>query len=190
MKVISLIGRPGCGKGTQIERLIKKTNWKAIKTGQLLRERSKEDDFIGKKLNKSLSEGRLIPTPIVFNIWMPKIIKIKEESSAEGIIFDGNPRKFYEAKMLDEVFQLFEWNDDFTPIYIDISEKEAKERLLKRGRADDNEKEIERRLSWFKSDVLPVLEFYREKGILVEIDGEQSVEEVKEDIFKTLDLND
>jgi adenylate kinase len=190
MKIISLIGRPGCGKGTQIKRLIEKTGWEAIKTGELLRERATEDDFIGKKLDKSLSEGRLIPTPVVFNIWMPKIIKIREKGSAEGIIFDGNPRKFYEAKMLDEVFNLFEWSEHFMPIYIDISEEEAKERLLERGRADDNKEEIKRRLEWFESDVLPVLEYYREKGILIEIDGERPIEEVKEDIFKVLNLDD
>ncbi len=188
MKIISLIGRPGCGKGTQAERIVEKTGWQPIYTGKLLRERAKKDDFMGGKINKALSEGRLIPTPIVFNIWMPKLIEFRRDSDTEGVIFDGNPRKLYEARMLEEVFELFEWSDDFTPIHIDISTEEARERLLKRGRADDNEKEIERRLGWFETEVRPVLDYYEEKGILRIVDGEKSIDEVQKEILDILEL--
>lgn len=188
MKLVSFIGRPGCGKGTQAERIIKKTSWEPIYTGKLLREKAKDDDFMGQKIEKALSEGRLIPTPVVFTIWMPKLIEFKKAGNVDGVLFDGNPRKLYEARMLDEVFKMFEW-DDFTPIHIDISREESKERLLKRGRADDHEDEIERRLSWFESDVQPVLDYYEEKGILKTVDGEQSIEEVQKDIVKVLKLN-
>ncbi|MGM0439225.1 MAG: adenylate kinase family protein [Patescibacteria group bacterium] len=189
MKLVSFIGRPGCGKGTQAERIIKKTNWEPIYTGKLLRKRAKKDDFMGNKIEEALSEGRLIPTPMVFNIWMPKLIEFKKSGDTDGVLFDGNPRKLYEAKMLEEVFEMFEW-PDFTPIHIQISPKESRERLLKRGRADDNEKEIKRRLGWFESDVRPVLDYYAEKGILEVVDGEQTIEEVQKDIIKILGLDD
>ncbi len=190
MRIISLIGRPGCGKGTQAERLVEKTGWEPIYTGKLLRERATKKDFIGKKVAKALSEGRLIPTPVVFNIWMPKLIQFRKDESVEGVIFDGNPRKLYEARMLEEVFELFEWSEFVTPIYIDISKDEARKRLIKRGRADDNTDEIERRLGWFETEVMPVIDFYEKKGILIRINGEQNIEKVQEDILKTLDLNE
>lgn len=190
MKVVSLIGRPGCGKGTQIEKILKVTNWEPIKTGKLLRKRAKKGDFIGNKVEETLSQGGLIPTPLVFNIWMPKLIEVRQSEEVDGVIFDGNPRKLYEAKMLTEVFKMFEWEEVFTPIYLDISEEESRKRLKKRGRSDDNEEEIERRLSWFESDVVPVLDYYKEKGILVEMNGEQTIEGVKKDLFNILDLND
>ena len=189
MKLVSFIGRPGCGKGTQAERIIKKTSWEPIYTGKLLREKAKDDDFMGNKIEEALSEGRLIPTPMVFNIWMPKLIEFKKSGDVSGVLFDGNPRKLYEAKMLEEVFQMFEW-DDFTPIHIDISREESRERLLARGRADDHDEEIERRLSWFETDVRPVLDYYKEKGILEVIDGEQSIEEVQKDIVNLLGIDD
>ncbi len=189
MKLVSLIGRPGCGKGTQAKIIVKKTNWEPIYTGKLLRERAKRDDFMGEKIKKALSEGRLIPTPVVFNIWMPKLIEFKKTESTEGVLFDGNPRKMYEAKMLEEVFEMFEW-PDFTPVHIDISREESQKRLLKRGRGDDKQEEIDRRLSWFESDVRPVLDYYRKKGILETVDGEQTIEEVQKDIVKILEIDD
>ncbi len=189
MKLVSFIGRPGCGKGTQAERIIEKTNWKPIYTGKLLRKRAKKDDFMGNKIEKALSEGRLIPTPVVFNIWMPRLIEFRQSGNVDGVLFDGNPRKLYEAKMLDEVFEMFEWND-FTPIHIDISREESRERLLKRGRDDDHEEEIMRRLSWFESDVRPVLDYYEEREILEIVDGEQSIEEVQRSIIQILEIND
>ena len=189
MKLVSFIGRPGCGKGTQAEQIIKKTKWEPIYTGKLLRARAKKNDFMGNKIEEALSQGRLIPTPMVFNIWMPKLIEFKKSGTVEGVLFDGNPRKLYEAKMLDEVFEIFEW-EDFTPIHIDISRKESKRRLLERGRADDHEEEIERRLAWFETDVKPVLDYYRERGILKTVDGEKSIEEVQEDIVKILKIDD
>lgn len=190
MKVVSLIGRPGCGKGTQIEKILRVTNWEPIQTGKLLRKRAKKDDFIGKKIKETLSKGGLIPTPLVFNIWMPKLIEIRQSKNSDGVIFDGNPRKLYEAKMLTEVFQMFNWGSVFTPIHLKISEEESKKRLKKRGRYDDNEREIERRLGWFQSDVIPVLDYYKEKGILVEANGEQKINEVTESLLNILNLND
>ncbi len=188
MKIISLIGRPGCGKGTQAEKLVEKTNWNPIYTGKLLRKRAEKEDFIGRKMKKVMNEGGLMPTPMVFNIWMPKLLEMRKKDSTNGVIFDGNPRKLYEARMLDEVFKMFEWSEYFKPLYIDISKEEARERLLKRGRSDDNEKEIERRLEWFESEVIPVLNYYEEKEILAKIDGEQSIEKVQEDIVKVLGI--
>ncbi len=190
MRIISLIGRPGCGKGTQAERLVEKTGWEPIYTGKLLRKRAEDDDFIGQKLSEALSEGRLIPTPMVFNIWMPKLVEIKKNGDGKGVIFDGNPRKLYEARMLDEVFKMFEWSDNFIPLHIKISEEESKRRLLERGRMDDHEEEIKRRLGWFETDVRPVLDYYQEKGILKTIDGEQSIEEVQKEICEILKIDD
>ncbi len=175
-KIIFLIGRPGSGKGTQLDFLIEDTGFEFVKTGVELRKRAKKDDFIGKKTEEALSQGKLIPTPLVFLIWMPLLIEFHERG-AEGIIFDGNPRKLYEAKMLEEVFEMFEWKDVIA-CHIKISEKEAYQRLKKRGRSDDTKEDIKERLSWFKEEVEPVIEYFHKRGLLLEIDGEQSVEDV------------
>ena len=178
------MGRPGCGKGTQIKFLEKKTGFKVIKTGELLRQREKENDFISKKITETLSKGGLIPTPLVFLLWMPRLTRYREEG-ASGVIFEGNPRKLYEAKMLEELFEMFGWGDVFL-LYIDISEREARERLLKRGRSDDNEEDIKERLSWFNDEVRPVIEYFNKKSSVFRVDGEKSVNEVKKEIEEKL----
>jgi adenylate kinase len=177
-KIIFLIGRPGCGKGTQLRFLTKKTGFFSINTGDLLRERAKEEDIVGKKIAEFLERGGLIPTPVVFSLWMPRVIDCYEKRE-KGIVFDGNPRKLYEAHMLEELFSMLEIEPPKV-IYIKISEEEARLRLEKRGREDD--KKIEERMEWFKEEVEPVIKYYSEKKALIEVDGEQPIEDVFKEI--------
>ena len=183
-KIIFFLGRPGSGKGTQIDYLEKSTGFKVIRTGELLRKKATEDDFLGKKTKEALSEGALIPTPLVFLIWMPLLVRFREEG-VPGVIFDGNPRKLYEAKMLEELFTMFGWSN-LTALHLNISPEEARRRMLARGRQDDNEKEIANRLSWFEEEVMPVVENYNQEGKLIDVNGEQSVEQVWEEIKEKL----
>ncbi len=184
-RIISLIGRPGSGKGTQIDMIARDFSFAVINTGEMLRERAKKNDFIGDKIKDTLNSGGLIPTPLVFSLWMPKMAEFYKKN-LPGIVFDGNPRKLYEAYMLEEVFEMFEWNN-FSAFHIKITEEEAHKRLKKRRRSDDTEEEIKKRLEWFKEEVEPVIDYYKEKGVLIEIDGEQSIEKVKEDIKKEIE---
>ncbi len=179
-KVIFFLGRPGSGKGTQVKLLIEKTGLYPISGGDLLRKRAEEDDFIGQKIREILSEGGLIPTPIVFSLWMPLLLELKEKG-VKGVVFEGNPRKICEAYMLEELFEMFGW-DKPKALYLKISEEEAHKRLEKRGRDDDNKEEIEERLKWFQGNVQPVIDYYSQKRDLIEIKGEQSVKEVEKEV--------
>ena len=186
--VLSMLGRPGAGKETQIELLqqdMKK--YEVIRTGILLRKKAKHKDLIGRKLRYVLNRGFLVPTPIVFSLWMPRLIRVKNnEQKYRGVVLDGNPRKLYEAQMLDEVFEMFNWDKCFRVCYIHISEKESRKRLKARDRFDDASKEIEERLRWFRTDVEKALAYYRKRGVLVEVNGEQSQEAVRREIQKKL----
>lgn len=186
--VLSVLGRPGAGKGTQIELLERKgVKYEVIRTGLLLRKRAEQPDLIAKIVRNALDRGLLIPTPIVFSLWMPKLMKVKKrENKYRGIIFDGNPRKLYEAQMLDEVLEMFGWHNCFRVCHIHISEKESRKRLMARDRFDDTSEEIEERLRWFRTDVEKTLEHYRKRGVLVEVNGGQSQEAVHREIQKKL----
>ncbi len=175
-KVIFFIGRSGSGKGTQLKFLLEETGFELIETGKLLRERGKKEDLLGKKVAEYTTTGKLVPTPITFMAYMPTLMEFYEKSP-RGVVFDGSPRKLYEAKMLEEVLEMFGW-EDFCFCYIDISEEEAYKRLRKRGRVDDRDEDIKERLTWFREEVEPVIEHYRKKGALIEVNGKQSVEEV------------
>ncbi|MBI2574152.1 MAG: nucleoside monophosphate kinase [Candidatus Wildermuthbacteria bacterium] len=184
---IAILGRPGSGKGTQAELLEKKFELKHISTGALLRKRGEQDDILGKTIKSVLEQGKLIPTPITFMLWMPELeALLKDGGEWQGVLFDGSPRKLHEAQMLDDTLELYGWSDRFCVLNIAISEEESMKRLLKRGRSDDEEQDIRERLNWFKTSVEPVLDHYRAKGKLIDVDGGQSVDAVHEEILSKL----
>ncbi len=215
-KIIILLGKSGSGKGTQAKLLKEKFNLAYIGSGDLLRERAKKKDFTGKKISEIFNKGGLIPTPVILKLWLEKIEELRNLKNLKGIIMDGNPRKILEAYLIDEVFEYYGWDKNVKAILVDISNKEAKDRLLKRRicqkcqeiipfigefktmkkcfkcqgplvlRSDDTEKSVEKRLDWFKKDVQPIINYYKKKGILLKINGEQKIEEVFKDILLCL----
>ena len=184
--IISVLGRAGAGKGTQVKLLEQETGFEVIRTGDLLREKAKEKTVIGERVQYTLDHGFVMPTPIVFLLWMPILERLYTEHNAKGVIFDGNPRRLHEAQMLDELFDLFGWKDQLKVFYIHVEEETAKKRLLERAREDDTESQIAERLAYFKTEVQPVLDYYKKTKALIEINGEQPVEAVYKEVLEKL----
>jgi adenylate kinase len=211
--IIILLGKAGAGKDTQMELLREKIGLDYVGSGELLRERKKIDDFTGNKISQTIDNGGLVLTPVVFQLWIKKLEELKNRGDVKGIIIDGSPRKIKEAFLLDEALEWYEWNKNIKALLIDISDKEAIERIEKRKycsqckeiyiydgkgekcskcggeliqREDDQIDGIKKRLDWFKKEVEPVIDYYKEGDRLIAIDGEQSIEKVFEDILKKL----
>ena len=217
-QVIILIGPPGSGKGTQGELLQKKFNFAYIGSGELLRMRKKKRDFTGKKIAQYIDKGKKVPVPVIFKMWMDKFELFKKNSKFKGVIIDGSPRSLQEAEMLDQALEWYNWSKNKKVLFIKISPKESIWRLTKRrvckscsrvipyigeyrklkkcdycggeliSREDDELKGIKERLNWFKTDVSPVINYYRKKGELIEINGQQTIEDVFKEILKMLRL--
>lgn len=215
-RVIILLGKSGCGKGTQAKFLQEKIGLNYIGSGDLLRGRAKKKDFTGQKIAKILQEGGLIPTPAIFKLWLDKAEELKSQKGFKGLVMDGNPRKILEAYLIDEALEFYEWDKDLKVILIDISDKEAIWRLTKRRickkckeiipfvgsfrkiskcpkcegplapRSDDAIKAVKERLSWYKTDVQPIVNHYRKSGRLTKINGEQPIKDVLKDILKAV----
>ena len=183
---LSILGKPGSGKGTQADFLETKFPFEHISTGALLRQRAKKNDFIAKRLREIMEMGGLVPTASVFQLWMPRLEYLQKQKHFRGVVFDGSPRKLYEALMLDELLQLYKWDKNFKVIHLVISDKEALRRLLKRGRSDDDKKDVLYRLKVFRKEVLPVISHYKKKKELIEINGEQSRAGVHKEIMRKL----
>jgi len=181
-KTLIVLGKSGSGKGTQVEILAERHNLKIISSGTLLRQRAEQTDFVAKGIAEILARGGLIPTPIIFHLWLHELEASKDDENINGIIFEGSPRKLYEAFMLEETLRFYNLEANTRALYLDISDEEATRRLLDRARADDTESAIRSRLSWFAEEVMPAVEFYRGKNQLVEINGEQSIEDVTKEI--------
>ncbi|HEY4503816.1 MAG TPA: nucleoside monophosphate kinase [Candidatus Paceibacterota bacterium] len=188
------IGRSGCGKGTQaklLEEYLRKTDPSKgvlyIQTGGELREFAKGQSFT-QKACKTLNEiGGLQPEFVAVYLWISVIIN--KYTGNEHIIFDGTPRKYHEAVVLDSVFDFYKFGKPFI-LNIDISNEESVKRLLARKRIDDGEKEIKKRLSWYETEVIPTLDYFKDNknyNFLV-IDGERSVEEIHRDIIGKIGL--
>ena len=179
---IALFGPPGAGKGTQSEFLIKKYNLYYISTGDILRKELKKESELGLQAKSIIEEGGLVSDEIIVQI-IEKTIA--ENSDAKGFLFDGFPRTFVQAYILEGL--MIKLNSKLNIlISIEVPEKESVKRLLKRGidsgRADDNEEVIKNRLKEYYKKTLPVLDFYKEKGNYVAVNGLQAIKEVNSDI--------
>src|SRR3990167_4091488 len=109
--VYTLLGRAGCGKGTQAKLLAEKFGLFYIGSGELLRNLADQNNFTGQKTATVLKTGELVPSSLVSMLWLNYLETIKQKNSADfkGIIFDGSPRKIEEAHLLEEALNWYEW---------------------------------------------------------------------------------
>ncbi|OGY38779.1 MAG: hypothetical protein A2391_02300 [Candidatus Brennerbacteria bacterium RIFOXYB1_FULL_41_13] len=213
--VFCIIGKSGSGKGTQVELLKKKLGkTKHIINGDLFRAFIKLDNLLSKKTKKVVNSGGLPPAWLSAYLWQTEFLK-PISAGTKSAIFEGTPRRIWEADILDDVSDYL-FDQRSVAIYIDISDKEAKQRLLIRlvckkckqpvpykliklnpkkcsfcgggieKRKDDDEQAILKRLTWFKTDVLPTVEYYKKKGRLVHVNGEQDVPLVFKELWSKL----
>jgi adenylate kinase len=175
---IIMFGPPGAGKGTQSEKLMSEFNLTYISTGELLRKEIKEGTEIGKKVKEQIEGGGLADDETIV-----KLINkaIKDHDTSEGFLFDGFPRTYVQAYILDGLFTRLQHK--ITRIFIlELSDEEARKRLLQRAREqdrkDDNEVVITRRLQEYHQKTLPLLEFYQNTGLLTRIDASGTSDEI------------
>ena len=184
---IALFGPPGAGKGTQSEYLIKKYNLAYISTGEILRNELKSGSELGVKARTVIEKGELVSDEIIVQIIEKFIIEHKD---AKGFLFDGFPRTYLQAYILEGLLIKLH-SSLFALLNININDKEATNRLILRGknsgRADDNKDVIKNRLIAYHEKTVPVLEFYKEKGNLVNIDGMGSIPEIQKRISNSIE---
>ena len=190
MKKIVLLGPPGSGKGTQSKFLVEKFGFIQISTGDLLRDQvQQKDSSMGKEISEIMKNGELVPDEIVIKLIIEKITIYKEKN----IIFDGFPRNINQAKVLDESLAKISVLLD-KAVFIDVDYEILKERIISRinesddenKRSDDNVQTLVKRIDVYKKNTLPIVEYYREKGILTEINGMLKIEEVSQQILKII----
>jgi adenylate kinase len=180
-----LIGPPGSGKGTQAKLLLKKfPSSFYVSTGQLFRKLSGKKTDVGEKIKTVVESGGLPFDDLATTLWMNEIaFNLKKN---QRIIADGFPRRLQEAKDLDAFLKFLERKENTYFLLIHISEKEALKRLPKRGRADDDIKDIKKRFKIYRQRTIPAINYLKKYYRLITINGEQSIEKVFKDILKTI----
>jgi adenylate kinase len=173
MKII-LIGIQGSGKSTQGNLLSKKLNIPYLSTGHIFRDLAREKTPEGRYIKETINAGFLIPDHKTLEIVEGYLNK---PEYVNGYILDGFPRTLKQAEEFKEGADKV--------IYLEVSDKEALWRLS--GREDEREDEtlkaIRRRIEIFHEHTKPVLDFYRQKNELMEINGEQTIEEINKEIL-------
>ncbi len=176
---VALFGPPGAGKGTQSEFLIRKYNLSHISTGDLLRKEIAAKTRLGLEAQNIIRAGGLVSDEIIVQI-IEKTITENPESN--GFLFDGFPRTYIQAYILEGLMLKLHTALNCL-INLQVPEEESVRRLLKRGetsgRSDDNEQVIRNRLREYNEKTLPVLQFYRDRGIYRAVDGAAPIGEVE-----------
>ncbi len=183
---IALFGPPGAGKGTQSELLIDKYKLFYISTGDILRKEIAEESKLGLEAKNIIASGGLVSDEIIVQI-IEKTIKENQES--KGFLFDGFPRTYVQAYILSGL--MIKLNTSLNClISLEVDEEDSVARLLERGkisgRSDDNEEVIRNRLKEYNDKTLPVLQFYKDRGIYHSINGASSINKVGEKINEIL----
>ena len=160
---IILLGAPGSGKGTQAAFLIEKHGLTHLSTGDMLRAEIAAGSDLGKQAKAIMENGQLVSDEIV-------IAMIAARLSDKGALFDGFPRTIAQAEALDKLLAGRSSQIDAV-IELQVGNEEIVQRMLARGRSDDNEATIRQRLAVFEAQTKPLINYYQKQGKLRSIDG-------------------
>jgi adenylate kinase len=180
---IVIFGAPGSGKGTQSAKLTEKYGLRHLSTGDILRGEIKADTELGRLADSYMSKGHLVPDELVIDILDGLVGKRRD---VKGFIFDGFPRTLAQGDALGEMLKKHGGNVDAV-VSLNVNKEELIGRLLQRGRKDDNRETIESRLTVYHAQTEPLKEYYRERGVLRNIEGVGSVDEIFASIEKEID---
>lgn len=183
---VVLMGAPGAGKGTQAKLLQEAIGLPQISTGDLFRANLKNQTELGQLAQTYMDKGELVPDHVTVAMVQERL---SQPDCAQGAILDGFPRTTTQAEALDQLLADIDGEISIVP-YIKVDEEVLVQRLINRGkiegRADDNEQTIRTRMQVYQEETAPLLAYYRNRGLLVEINGEQSVEAVQQDLVRSI----
>lgn len=211
-KNIVLLGAPGAGKGTQAEKLIQTYGLAHISTGDILRQAVKDETPLGLEAKRFMDAGELVPDFVVIGLVKSRLA---EPDTAEGFILDGFPRTVNQAESLDTALADMDKRID-AAIAITVDPEVIVGRLTARRtcrecgkitnvagrpdmiaceacggeiyqRDDDNEVTVRNRLAVYERSTAPLIDYYRRKRILSEIDGDRPVDSVFADVRSALE---
>ena len=183
---ILLLGPQGSGKGTQAKRIAEEYGLAHIATGDMLREAIAAETPLGRAVKPIVERGALVPDELMVDLIRERL---DDEDTREGFILDGFPRTMAQAEALDSMLR--EIGRDLDIVFeLQISDDVAVDRLGKRaveeGRTDDTPEAIARRLSDYHEKTEPLVGYYRLRGNLVGIHGDNPIDRVFSEIQEAL----
>lgn len=186
MRVI-LMGPPGVGKGTQAKNIVEKYEIVHLSTGDILRAEVGGNTTLGKKAKEYMDAGQLVPDELLLNMMENRL---QQKDCKKGYLLDGFPRTIPQAEGLESILETINHKIDYA-ISLTADETELVNRLVLRGeesgRSDDTEEVIRERQQVYWKLTAPLLEFYRGKNLLIEVDGLGTISEITQRILKVME---
>lgn len=181
------MGPPGAGKGTQARFVADHFGIPAISTGDIFRANVSEGTPLGVEAKRYMDAGEYVPDEVTNHMVRNRI---DEDDATPGFLLDGYPRTLAQVTELDGMIEFTGHRLDAV-VVLTVDPEELVQRLLQRavtdGRADDTEDVIRRRQEVYIEQTAPLIDVYRDRGLLVEVDGMGEVDEVTKRIFAALD---
>jgi adenylate kinase len=185
---ITFIGPPGCGKGTQAALLSRRTGLPSVSTGDLLRDAVARRTHLGIQARSYMDQGLLVPDSIIMGL-IEEVLMSPEAQG--GILMDGFPRTPAQAEAVDRALGARNARVDAV-LRIDVPEDDLVQRLVGRareqGRSDDTPETIRQRLAVYREQTAPLVAYYEDRGVVLDIPGTGTVEAIAERIGTALGL--
>jgi adenylate kinase len=186
-KRLLLLGPPGAGKGTQAQRLVERLGIPQISTGDMLRAAVAAGSQVGREAKSYMDAGKLVPDAVVIGVAEERLGR---PDAKPGFILDGFPRTVAQAEALDRMLPKLGVTLERC-VALRVDEEQLVKRLLRRaeieGRSDDNEQAIRQRMREYREKTEPLIAYYRGRGVLREVDGVGTMDEVAQRIERALD---
>ena len=175
------LGPPGAGKGTQALRLAEQHGLLHLSTGDLLRAEVSAGTDLGRQAQEVMARGELVSDALVL-----AIVRGRLAQHSGGWLLDGFPRNLAQAEALDQLLLQLQQPIELV-LLMELEDAVLLQRLLARGRSDDNEAVIRNRLEVYQQQTAPLIAHYRERGLLASVDAAGSVEEISKRIATLLE---
>ena len=178
LRRLLLLGAPGVGKGTQAARLVARLGVPQISTGDMLRAAVAAGTAVGREARGYMDRGDLVPDAVVIAVAEERL---RQPDTERGFILDGFPRTAEQARALDAILARLGRRLDRC-VVLSVGEQTLVDRLRKRaeleGRSDDNEATIRNRMRVYREQTQPLIDHYRNLGVVAFVAGDGSVDEV------------
>ena len=179
-KNLLFLGPPGAGKGTQASIISESFDYLHLSTGELLRKEVEQKTNLGCKVEEIINRGQLVNDELVL-----EIVKKNLACSHQGWILDGYPRNLSQANSLNEVLK--DLDEPLEMVFnLNVKEDVLVNRLLKRGRKDDNDQTIRTRLKIYKETTEPLIGYFKNMNILEEIQGDNDLNKITMEITQKM----
>ena len=186
-----IIGASGSGKGTQAKIIAKNYGMLHVSSGDVLRQEVARQTPIGKKISQFLDKGMWVPNEVICKMIFSRL----KEAFFRGFILDGSPRTVVQAELIDDFLEKQKLEINLVILIkvrpeVVLARREkviADGKKFQTGRNDDYPEAFKSRFESYMKTIQPILEYYREKGILIEIDGERPIDDIYKDIVLELE---